>query len=154
MPTSNFASIIRKRLRQAAASRETDAPLPDLVSTVTKEFKDHELTGEERAECLRSFIDKEAKAIFKPRSQPLQLDWLREQGVPLPQARILVELNMTAVYVVDTEGKKRRRSLFGKDRVSRTEGSSAIEPTRQKGQEIINKAHLLDQLFKLPGYYK
>jgi hypothetical protein len=57
-----LVSIIRERLRQAAASLKTDVLLPDLVSTVTKE-----LSEDERAECLRTIIAKEAEIIFKTR---------------------------------------------------------------------------------------
>ena len=158
MTMSNFRSLIRTMLRQAAQSYDEHEGIniPEITQTVVNQLTYRNLTIDERIDALYAIVYDEAKDLFKNPNphHPLQLDFLRNLKVPEQHALLLVQINEQALQVPCDDGKNRVKPLFGKERMTRDELALAKDLVRRKGNETLAKADLLDRLFELPGYYQ
>lgn len=145
-------------LRQAAQAynAKDGINIPEISQIVVNQLKSRDLSNEEREDSLYALVYDEAKDLFKTAStvDPLQLDFLVKLGVPTEHAVLLIEINEHGLQVPCQDGKNRVKPLFGKERMSREELAKAKTLVRQKGNETLAKADLLDQLHGLPGYYR
>jgi hypothetical protein len=159
MHSSNLRSLVRTLLRAEAQkySAKTGLNIPEITEAVVKQLKERVLSEDEREDCLYALIYSEAKELFKTGGrvmEPLQLEFLVKCNVPRPHAELLVRIDEEGLQVPCQDGKNRIKPLWGKERMSRAELKLAAALVRRKGEETIAKADLLDQLSKLPGYYK
>jgi hypothetical protein len=159
MYSYNFRSFVRDLLRKEGEKYpvKDGRNIPLIAQAVTEAMRDRELSDDEQLESLYALVYEEARDVFKhsmrPKRTALQMDFLVKLGVPAEHASLLVRIDEDDLPIPQTDGFNLVKPLYGEHRMSRTELETAKAFVRKKGDETIAKADLLDELYKLPGYY-